>query len=178
MQPIIEQQTKPASEWIFGRVVQKVSPTERHASAQARVAAAFMAWADASGNGRVGTEWEFRIAPPGEVVRSLVPDVAFLSYDRLGFEEDQAAQMPAVPPNVAVEVLSPNDKRRNVDEKIRVYLACGTGLVAIADPESKTVVLHDASGVVTLKVGDTLRHSELPGFAMPIAAIFAKSGQR
>jgi len=77
-----------------------------------------------------------------------------------------------------VQKVSPTDRRRNVDEKIRVYLACGAGLVAIADPESKNVVLHDASGVVTLKVGDALRHSELPSFAMPIAEIFAKSGQR
>jgi Uma2 family endonuclease len=178
MRSIIEPQTKPATEWIGGRAVQKVSPTGRHANAQGRIVAAFLAWADACGAGRVGTEWEFRIAPPGEVVRSLVPDVAFLSYERLGFEQDQAAQMPSVPPNAAVEILSPNDRWRNVNEKIRVYLACGTGLVAIADPEGKTVMLHDASGVVTLKIGDTLHHPELPGFAMPVADIFAKSGQR
>ncbi len=178
MQPIIEHQTKPASEWIAGRVVQKVSPTARHANAQGRLVAAFMAWTDATGLGRVGTEWEFRIAPPGEVIRSLVPDVAFLSYDRLGFDEDEAAQMPAIAPNVAVEVLSPYDRRRNVDEKIRVYLACGTGLVAVADPERRNVTLHDRNGVLTLEAAGVLRHSELPGFAMPVAAIFAKSGER
>jgi Uma2 family endonuclease len=178
MQPIIEPQTKPASEWIAGRVVQKVSPTARHANAQGRLIAAFVAWADATGIGRVGTEWEFRIAPPGEVVRSLVPDVAFLSYEKLGFDEDDAAEMPAVAPNVAVEVLSPHDRRLNVAEKIRVYLACGTSLVAVADPERQSVTLHDGEGAITLEIGDTLRHSELPGFAMPVADIFAKSGQR
>ncbi len=178
MHSIIDPQTKPASEWIAGRVVQKVSPTARHANAQGRLVAAFMAWADATGIGRVGTEWEFRIAPPGEVVRSLVPDVAFLSYDRLGFDQDEAAQMPAIAPNVAVEVLSPHDRRRNVDEKIRVYQACGTGLVAVADPERRNVTLHDATGVVVLNAGDILRHSEMPQFAMPVVAIFAKSGER
>jgi Uma2 family endonuclease len=178
MQHIIEPQTKPASEWIAGRVVQKVSPTARHANAQGRLVAAFMAWADATGIGRIGTEWEFRIAPPGEVVRSLVPDVAFLSYDKLGFDDDEAAEMPAIAPNVAVEVLSPNDRRRNVDEKIRVYLACGTSLVAVADPERQNVTLHDANGILVLEGGDILRHSELPNFAMPVAAIFAKPGQR
>ena len=177
MRSIIEPQTKPATEWICGRPVQKVSPTAKHANAQARMAAALIAWADDTGIGRVGTEWEFRIAPPEEEIRSLVPDVAFLAYDRLGFAEERAAQMPSVPPNVAVEILSPNDRRRNVDEKIRVYLACGTGLVAVADPESKNVVLHDTNGVVTLEIGDVLHHSELPGFAMPVADIFAKSGQ-
>lgn len=178
MQPIIEPQTKPASEWIFGRVVQKVSPRARHANAQARVASALLSWADKYGIGRVGTEWEFRIAPPGEVARSLVPDVAFLSYAKLGFDQDEAAQMPAIAPNVAIEVLSPNDRHPNVDEKIRVYLACGTGLVAVADPERRNITLHDSHGVALLEAGDILRHSELPGFAMPVAAVFAKSGER
>jgi Uma2 family endonuclease len=104
--------------------------------------------------------------------------VAFLSYDRLGFDEDEAAQMPAITPNVAVEVLSPNDRRRNVNEKVRVYLGCGTGLVAVANPERRNVTLYDAHGVVVLEVGDILRHAELPNFAMPVADIFAKSGQR
>ncbi len=178
MQSIIEPQTKPASEWIFGRVVQKVSPRARHANAQARVASALLSWADEYGIGRIGTEWEFRIAPPAEVVRSLVPDVAFLSYTKLGFDQDEAAQMPAIAPNVAVEVLSPHDRRRNVDEKIRVYLACGTGLVVVADPERRNVTLYDANGVVTLNTGDIVRHAELPNFAMPVAAIFSKSGER
>ena len=156
---IIEPQTKPASEWIFGRIVQKASPPYRHASAQARVASAFLSWADEYGAGRVGTEWEFRIAPPDEVARTLVPDVAFLSYAKLGFDQDDAAQMPSIAPNVAVEVLSPHDRQRNVDEKIRVYLACGTGLVAVADPERRNVTLYGANGVVTLNAGDILRYA-------------------
>jgi hypothetical protein len=43
MQSIIKDQTKPASEWIAGRVVQKVSPSQRHASAQARIVSALLA---------------------------------------------------------------------------------------------------------------------------------------
>jgi Uma2 family endonuclease len=169
---IIEPQTKPASEWIFGRIVQKARPPYRHANAQARVASAFLSWADEYGAGRVGTEWEFRIAPPGEVARTLVPDVAFLSYVKLGFDQDDAAQMPSIAPNVAVEVLSPHDRQRNVDEKIRVYLACGTGLVALADPERQNLTLHDSHGVNVLQTEDIWRHNELPNFAMSVADIF------
>lgn len=178
MQPIIEQQTKPASEWVFGRVVQKVSPTAKHANAQTRVAAALMAWADTNGVGRVGTEWEFRIAPPSEEFRSLVPDVAFLSYDRLGFDEEKAAQMPAVAPNIAVEILSPNDRKRDVEEKIRVYLASGTDLVVVADPERKEVAMHDSRSVSMLHCGDMLRHRALPEFSMAVSDIFARPGER
>lgn len=178
MQSIIKHQTKPASEWIAGRVVQKVSPTARHANAQGRLVAALLAWADASGAGRVGTEWEFRIAPPGETPRSLVPDVAFLSYERLGFDQDRAAQRPNVAPNVAIEVLSPRDRRSYIQEKIRVYLAAGTAAVAVADPERETVTIYDAEGGRTLQADETFRHPELPGLSLRVASIFAKPGKR
>jgi len=178
MQSIVDPQTKPATEWIAGRRVQKVSPTARHANAQSRLVSALLAWADETGAGRVGTEWEFRIAPPGEEPRSLVPDVAFLSYAKVGFNQDEAAQFPSLAPNVAFEVLSPRDGRRNVDEKIRVYLAAGAGAVIVADPENETATVYDRSGVRELRRGDVLRHAEMPSFALPVAAIFAKPGAR
>jgi Uma2 family endonuclease len=178
MQSIIKDQTKPASEWIAGRVVQKVSPSQRHASAQARIVSALLAWSDEFDTGRVGTEWEFRIAPPGEKARTLVPDVAFLSYEKISLEKERAAQYPLTAPDAAFEVLSPRDRKSYVAEKIRVYLASGTSLVAIVNPDARTVILHDAGGMRMLKDGDTLKHESLPNFAMPVAAIFAKSGER
>lgn len=38
--------TKPATEWVNGRALQKVSPQEEHGRAQRRMAAALGAWAD------------------------------------------------------------------------------------------------------------------------------------
>jgi len=178
MQSIIKEQTKPASEWIAGRVVQKVSPSQRHASAQARIVAALLAWSDKFETGRVGTEWEFRIAPPVEKPRTLVPDVAFLSYRKVSPERERAAQYPLTAPDAAFEVLSPRDRKSYVAEKIRVYLASGTALVAIVDPDSRIVTMHDASGTQILKERDTLKHAALPGFILPVAAIFARSGDR
>src|SRR6202040_3305648 len=120
MREIILPEAKPALEWVNGRVLQKVSPQRKHAVAQGRFYGALDAWARERGSGEVGTEWEFRIAPPGEVRRPLVPDVAYLSYDRVPYEDEEAADIPRVAPDVAVEVLSPRDHRRDVDEKIRV----------------------------------------------------------
>jgi len=178
VQSIIKEQTKPASEWIAGRVVQKASPSQRHASAQTRIAAALLAWSDEFETGRVGTEWEFRIAPPGEKPRTLVPDIAFLAYQKISLEKERAAQYPLTAPDAAFEVLSPRDRKSYVAEKIRVYLASGTVLVAIVDPDARTVALHDARGIRLLSALDIVRHESLPGFAMPVAAIFAKPGER
>jgi Uma2 family endonuclease len=176
--PIIERQTKPASEWICGRVVRKVSPRERHSRAQTRIAIALTNWADAFGTGRVGTEWEFRIAPAGEVRRTLVPDVAYLSYDRIPYEDDDAADMPEIAPNIAIEILSPRDRRAYIEEKIRVYLACGTEAVMLVDPQKETVEIHDAAAIQTLYASQMLTHPALPHFSIPVAQIFAKPKPR
>jgi hypothetical protein len=80
---IVLPETKPETEWVRGRAVQKVSATYWHATLHGLIFAALRDWADAGRYGRVGTERRFRVAPPGEVVRPLVPDVAYLSYAAL-----------------------------------------------------------------------------------------------
>jgi Uma2 family endonuclease len=167
--------TKPATEWVNGRALQKVSPQEEHGRAQRRVAAALGAWADETASGRVSTEWEFRITPPHEATRPLVPDVAFLSYDSLSYEQHDAAQIPYMAPDVAVEVLSPNDQRPDVDERIRVYLAAGSELVLLVDPATRTFVAHDAHGVRSLSADQTFTHGMLPGFAIRVGSVFEES---
>jgi Uma2 family endonuclease len=89
MRDIVLPEAEPALEWIGGRVVQKVSPQRKHALAQMRFAIALEAWGRAGGRGTVGTEREFRLKPPGEVRRPLVPDVAFISFDRLQYDDDE-----------------------------------------------------------------------------------------
>src|SRR5271170_1338434 len=99
-------ETKPATEFVDGRMVQKMSPYGLHARVQGVIAAALGAWSDEKGRGRVGTEWDFDLTPPGERVNRLVPDVAYVSYQRVSYEDEAGAQVPVVGPNVAVEILS------------------------------------------------------------------------
>jgi Uma2 family endonuclease len=167
-------ETKPATEWVNGRALQKVSPQERHARAQSMMASALRAWAHATGSGRVGTEWEFRVTPPHEMTRPLVPDVAFLSYDRLGYDRDDDAQIPYMAPDLAVEVISPGDHRRDIEEKIRVYLASGAGLVLLVDPLEQTLTARDAHGERRYSRFETFAHEALPGFSVKVSSIFEK----
>jgi len=171
---IVLPESKPALEWIKDRVVQKMSPQRKHALAQAVFAAALLDWARAGGRGDVGTEWEFRIAPPGEDRRPLVPDVAFLSFDRLPYEDEAAADIPRVAPNVAVEILSPGDRRPDVDEKIRVYIAAGTEAIILVDTGRCTATLFDKHGMRCFDQGDTLTHESLPEFALSIRSLFER----
>jgi Uma2 family endonuclease len=174
LREIVLPDAKPALEWVNGRALQKVSPQRKHAVAQGRFFGALDAWARERGSGEVGTEWEFRIAPPGEARRPLVPDVAYLSYDRVPFEDEEAADIPRIAPDVAVEVLSPRDRQRDVNEKLRVYLAAGTSVVFIVNTIDETVTAYDVRGSMDFGGVDVIRHADLPGFALPVRSLYER----
>jgi Uma2 family endonuclease len=175
MQPpeIILPDTEPETEWIRGRPLQKVSALFDHARVQMKFAFALDSWAQGRGRGSVGTEWRFRVAPPGEALRPLVPDVAFVAAAELAPLTREERQAPAFAPSVAVEVLSPSDRPEDVDDKIGTYLRAGTTLVIVADPHSRSFSLHDSSETRTVAAGDVLRHSALPEFALDVDAFYA-----
>ena len=172
MREIILPEAKPALEWVRGRVLQKVSPRRKHALAQSRFASALDAWAEANACGTVGTEWEFRQQPPGEIRRPLVPDVAYVSFERLPFDESPATDIPPVAPDAVVEVLSPGDHREDVDDKLRVYRATGVLIVFLVDTESRRVQVHDCDGSIVFQDKDLIVHPALPGFSMPASRLF------
>jgi Uma2 family endonuclease len=172
MREIVLPPAKPALEWINGRILQKMSPRRRHALAQGRFFAALDVWAQVRGCGMVGTEWECRIAPPDEIRRPLVPDVAYMSYERIPFDRIDDAAIPRVAFKAVVEVLSPDDRMTDVEEKVRVYLACGTIAVFLVDTQNQTVTIRDGAEAVTLGRSQDVRHPSLDGFVMPAGHLF------
>ena len=162
---------KPAFEWILGRPVQKVSPKRRHALLQAKFLMLLHPWAD--GRGEVGTEWRFRLEPPGEDIRPFVPDVAYLSYERMGERTDNELEAPLLAPNAAVEIRSPDDRQRHIDHKIEVYLAAGTDVVVLVDPLARTIQTFDRDERRMFAEDDVFEHRALPGFIFTVASAFA-----
>jgi Uma2 family endonuclease len=172
---IVLPETKPETEWVRGRALQKVSPTYAHALLQRLIGTQLGTWADDGCHGRVGTEWRFRVAPPGKIVRPLVPDVSFLSYVALPADAPfDDAKLPLGAPTVAVEILSPDDRRRDVEHKIAVYLSAGAEAVIVVDPRERTIAVHDPAGARMLRTCDTLEHASLPGFSLDVGALFAR----
>jgi Uma2 family endonuclease len=168
-------ETKPETEWVRGRALQKVSPTYRHGCLQRLLATALGEWADASDLGRVGTEWRFRVTPPGEATRPLVPDVAFLSFADLALDAPRdAVEVPRLAPTLAVEILSPDDRRADVADKIAVYLAAGTLAVVLVDPDSETVAVYDRGGAHPV-AGPTFGYAALPGLSIDLPSMFARA---
>ena len=105
------------------------------------------------------------------VVRS--PDVAFISRDRLPTIVEGFVP---VAPDLAVEVLSPTDRRANVLAKIAMYLQAGVRLVWLIDPESETVtVFADDRPVRVIGQDGVLDGGPvLPGISIAVAEIFAE----
>ena len=172
---IVLPETKPETEWVRGRALQKVSPTYPHGALQLELGSLLRAWA-ANGHGRVSSEWRFRVAPPGKVVRPLVPDLAYLSYEALPEDApDEAVAAPLGSPTVAIEILSPDDRRADVEDKIATYLAAGTAAVVVVDLHHRTIALHDSVGMRVLEKGDTLCQAVMPGFAVSADEVFRRA---
>ncbi len=168
---IVVPETEPATEWILGRAVQKVSPQRRHGFIQLWLGARLQQWAQE--RGAVSSEWTFRLAPPRELIRTFVPDIAYLSLERIGDTDEEDVEAFIGAPDVAVEILSPHDKPAHVRHKISVYLAAGTNAVVIVDPLERSVTVHDAHGEIrSFEHGDRFEHPTLPGFAFDVGEMF------
>ncbi|HTD37279.1 MAG TPA: Uma2 family endonuclease [Candidatus Limnocylindrales bacterium] len=171
---IVLPETKPETEWVRGRALKKTGGTYTHGALQLELGSLLRVWA-ANGHGRVGSEWRFRVAPPGKVVRPLVPDLAYLSYDALPEDApDEAVAAPLCSPTVAIEILSP-DRRPDVEDKIATYLAAGTAAVMVVDPRRRTIAVHDAVGASVLEKDDVLCLTAMPGFAVSVEEVFRRA---
>ena len=101
------------------------------------------------------------------------PDTAFVSHERREEIGRRAGYFPG-PPDLAVEVISPSNRRDELEEKIADYLEAGTKAVIVVHPQSRSVSIHrpDAD-VVTLAETDTLEAPDvIPGWSMPVSRIF------
>jgi Uma2 family endonuclease len=75
------------------------------------------------------------------------------------------------PPLVAVEVLSPDDRAGDLEEKINDYLAFGIPYVWIINPETRRAYIHTAAGSHEAK--DGVLRAETAGIEVPLTEIFA-----
>ena len=101
------------------------------------------------------------------------PDVSFIQKDRLpaGWSMET---MFSIVPDLAVEVISPNDKYYDVDRKTREYLEAGVKLVWEVNPLDRKVLVHRLNGSVSkLYESHTLSGEDVvPGFSCHVAKLF------
>ncbi len=158
---------KPEIEYIDGQPYPKVSPKRTHAVVQ--LAIAMLLRRCAGERGTVATEWRFKLAPGTE----LVPDVAYVSYDRLRPLSDEDSEEPPFAPDVAVEVRSPSLRHTLATKKIAQYLSHGCELVLDVDPYERVVYAHAPDrDAMCYRVGDRMESASLAWLQFDVADLF------
>jgi Uma2 family endonuclease len=89
--------------------------------------------------GVVGVEGGFNLHRDPDTLRA--PDLHFVSRDRIA-KEGIGVKFADYPPDLAVEVLSPEDTASEVQKKVEEYLAGGVRLIWIVEPATKTVMVY------------------------------------
>ena len=101
------------------------------------------------------------------------PDVSSVRFGR--FENEEVPKGWAqLAPDLAVEVISPNDLYEDVDKKIEVYIRGGVRLQWVISPENHTVRIYRLDGTcASLRDGDELSGEDVvPGFRTPVSELF------
>ena len=117
-----------------------------------------------------GTSFQCFPEDPDKVRRA---DVSFIRFGRLPREQPPEGHI-RIAPDLAVEVVEPNDLAYDVDSKVEDYLQAGVRLVWVVNPVTRTVRVHYADGPgATLRADGELSGGDvLPGFCCPIRDLF------
>jgi Uma2 family endonuclease len=159
-------------ELVRGEVVERMPPGGRHGAIAALLAMLLRLWMKQAAGGYVGVESGYVLAHDPDTVRG--PDVSFVRADRIppGGIPDSYWELA---PDLAVEIVSPNETADEVREKVRDFLSAGTPLVWVIYPRSQEVIAHTPDGLArTYGSADTLENaSVLPGFTCQVVELFA-----
>lgn len=104
------------------------------------------------------------------------PDISFISKARLiaeGFKRQSKRFFPGAP-DLAVEILSPNNSRTEIDKRLRDFFASGTQIAWIINPDEECVeICHSLERRALVGSGGVLDGEDLlPGFRYRIAELF------
>ena len=158
-------------------VVHRMGPVGGlHGVIVARVIAVLSAWKERHHAGAIMTGTGFVLATGPDTVRA--PDVSFVRQERI-----EASGLPVGfwrgAPDLAVEVLSPDDRPRDIALKVREYLTHGVALVWVIDPASRNVAVHSVGTPMTLTRDQALEGGHvLPGFEIPVSKLFPQTSDR
>jgi Uma2 family endonuclease len=154
--------------------LKRMPPTGReHGEVTMELAAPLHRYVKLNQLGRVyAAETGFKLESNPDTVRA--PDIACVRAERIQ-ATGRAQGYGEGAPDLAVEVLSPGNTKREMAEKVEEYFAAGARLVWIVNPKSKTVtVYHSPTDIIMLTEKDTLDGGEVvPGFQIPVSEIFA-----
>ena len=120
----------------------------------------------------IGADCFFRVFEGG----ARAPDVSYVAYASLPGGKFPTKPVPALAPDICVEVLSPSNTVKEMKRKRTEYFASGVKLVWIVHPVKRTVTVYerDDQGTV-LQATDTLDGGKVvPGFTLSLSRVFGE----
>lgn len=160
-------------ELLYGELVMMSPAGAEHGVVAMRIGRFISEFVDQQHLGQAfGAETGFKLESNPDLVRA--PDASFVQKNRLPAKLPKGFLDGA--PDLAVEVISPEDRKREVADKVNMWLAHGTISCWVADPDTMTITIHRTGvAAVRLSIGDTLADEPmLPGFTLPVQKIFMR----
>lgn len=157
-----------------GVVIMTSNPGARHGLLCARIARWIGNFAETHQVGRTVTN-DSGVVTEREPDTVRGPDVAYYSYLRIPQDQEMPDGYPEVAPELAFEVMSPNDKWKKVLAKVAEFLQAGVTAICVIDPASRRVSIYTGENSPrVLSDTDELTVPEvLPGFSESVAKLFA-----
>lgn len=149
-------ETKPATEFVQGAIVQKPMPTGKHSRSQSCLAREIDQRTEATEIALALTE--LRCTFGG---RSLVPDIAVIRWENLSWDDDETiADRFEQAPDWAIEILSPQQPQHLVMEKLLFCLNHGTAIAWLIDPYVESITVFQPNKTPTLHLGTPLTDTQ------------------
>jgi Uma2 family endonuclease len=131
-------ETKPASEYIDGQIIQKPMPQGKHSAIQGEFVPAINGVLKAKRIARAFPELRCTFGN-----RSIVPDVSVFTWQRIPRDQNgEVANTFSVAPDWTIEILSPDQSQTKVTKNILHCLNHGTQMGWLIDPDEQTVFVY------------------------------------
>lgn len=160
-------------ELIDGAMIPKVSPKRFHSKTTGALYLLLKAWSQ--NRGEVGIEWSVILTCQGQPWVPI-PDLLFVSYERLSLNDQEDGPCP-VPPDLAIEVISPEQAMGTLLAKVTDYLSAGVLRVWLVDPKAKTITVFYPDAPPCTYMGQTpITDTALPDLNLSAQEVFTQAG--
>jgi Uma2 family endonuclease len=164
---------EPYNELIDGEAVPKALPQRFHSKTSMGIIRIFEPWLQ--NKGELGIEWAVTLIRHGKDWVP-VPDLLYISYERLTLDEFEDGPCP-VAPELVIEIISPDQTFGKMAEKATDYLNAGVLRVWVVDPRAKSITVFVSDATPITYRGDRLLGDPLfPGLELTAQQVFQQAG--
>lgn len=156
-------------ELIKGELLTMPPPGDEHGAVTMNLSILLGVYVKTNNLGRVAAEMGYKLESNPDTV--LAPDISFVEHDRVGVRSEGYR---SGPPDLAVEVLLPSDRKTQIERKTLLWLELGAKSVWNVNPRHRTVEVYRANSEKRLfRETDELVDETVPGFRVKVSEIFA-----